>query len=62
MQHTKETPMPIVDDGAFGRCPNCGFVFNSELLNEYDMEYCIHCGQHLKGDNNGNFVYSNSVH
>lgn len=58
----KETPMPIVDDGAFGRCPNCGYVFNSELINEYDMKYCIHCGQRLKGDNNGNFVYSNSVH
>lgn len=26
-----------------------GTEFNSELLNEYDMRYCIRCGQRIEG-------------
>lgn len=36
---------PVVDDGAFGKCPHCGEVFNSELISEYEIEHCPRCGQ-----------------
>lgn len=40
----------FIDDGdtGFGCCPICDYEFNSELLNEYDMKYCLECGQRLK--------------
>lgn len=37
----------ILDDGAFGMCPNCEYEFNSELRNEYEIRYCPNCGQKL---------------
>lgn len=43
----KQIPKKIFSDTAFGRCPNCLTEFNSELINEYDMKYCIYCGQAL---------------
>ena len=43
----KQIPREPIDDAAFGTCPNCHSEFNSELLNEYDMKYCLHCGQAL---------------
>ena len=44
----KQIPKDPVDDAAFGTCPNCHSEFNSELINEYDMKYCLYCGQALK--------------
>lgn len=38
----------IINDGAFGCCPNCKSEFNSELLYEYEIDYCPFCGQKLK--------------
>ncbi len=32
----------------FGQCPTCKEDFNSELVSEYCMKYCINCGQKLK--------------
>lgn len=45
----KQLPKEATDDGAFDKCPCCGTEFNSELLNEYDMRYCIKCGQRIEG-------------
>jgi DNA-directed RNA polymerase subunit RPC12/RpoP len=28
----------------FGKCAECGYEFNSELRNEYRIEYCPKCG------------------
>ena len=44
----EDKPLPIINDGEFGKCPTCGYVFNSELLHEYTLNYCIFCGQALK--------------
>lgn len=41
----KNIAKQIIDDGAFGQCPNCGTKFNSELISE--IEYCYRCGQKL---------------
>lgn len=43
----KQIKKSIKDDGAFGACPNCNREFNSELLNEYELAYCLSCGQRL---------------
>lgn len=45
MAHSKA--QPVLDDGAFGACPNCEYEFNSELRNEYEIRYCPNCGQKL---------------
>ena len=42
----EETRSPL-DDGAFGICPRCYAEFNSELVNEYNINYCLNCGQKL---------------
>lgn len=41
----KQKAKKPINDTAFGICPNCRNEFNSELVNEYDMKYCIYCGQ-----------------
>ena len=41
-----EARQPI-DDNAFRKCPCCYAEFNSELVNEYNIEYCPYCGQKL---------------
>lgn len=41
----KQKAKKVIDDTAFGMCPNCRNEFNSELVNEYNMKYCIYCGQ-----------------
>ncbi len=41
----KQKAKKPINDTAFGICPNCHNEFNSELINEYDMKYCIYCGQ-----------------
>ena len=43
----KQTLKEVVDKEPFGRCPSCDGEFNSELLNEYNIEYCPWCGQSL---------------
>lgn len=37
----------LEDDGAFGKCPACGYEFNSELLSEYDLKFCLNCGKKI---------------
>ena len=44
---TRNESQPVLDDGAFGACPNCEYEFNSELRNEYEIRYCPNCGQKL---------------
>lgn len=39
---------PLEDDGAFGKCPYCGYEYNSELVNEYRPKYCLNCGKKIK--------------
>jgi hypothetical protein len=39
----------FVDDGDFGKCSKCGYTFNSELINEYDIKHCPDCGKKLYG-------------
>ncbi|MCI9142567.1 MAG: hypothetical protein HFH87_08095 [Lachnospiraceae bacterium] len=46
----KQIPKEIIPDGAFGKCPCCGEPFNSELIGEYEMRFCIWCGQALASD------------
>lgn len=41
----KQKVVPAKEDGAFGECPRCGAVFNSELVGEYNIGYCPWCGQ-----------------
>ena len=41
----KQKAKKPINDTAFGICPNCRNEFNSELVNEYNMKYCIYCGQ-----------------
>lgn len=41
----KQKAKKVIDDTAFGMCPNCRNEFNSELISEYNMKYCIYCGQ-----------------
>ncbi len=43
----KQIPAQPVNDGAFGKCPDCGYEFNSELLSEYDLKFCINCGKKI---------------
>ncbi|MGF7012003.1 putative RNA-binding Zn-ribbon protein involved in translation (DUF1610 family) [Lachnospiraceae bacterium PF1-22] len=42
-------PENLIDDGAFGKCSNCGYELNSELTDEYEVEFCPKCGQRLVG-------------
>ena len=44
----RQVPKKVMDDAAFGLCPCCHTEFNSELLEEYDMRYCIYCGQAIE--------------
>ena len=37
-----------INNEEFGKCASCGYEFNSELISEYDMGYCINCGQKLE--------------
>ncbi len=46
----KQIPKKVVDDTEFGMCPYCHNEFNSELMNEYNVKYCLHCGQALDWD------------
>jgi hypothetical protein len=32
----------------FGRCGKCGYEFNSELVNEYNIKHCLDCGEKLE--------------
>lgn len=41
----KATEKRPIDDAAFGICPCCHNEFNSELTEEYDLRYCLYCGQ-----------------
>lgn len=43
----KQIPAEPVNDGAFGKCPDCEYEFNSELLSEYDLKFCINCGKKI---------------
>lgn len=43
----KQIPAKPVNDGAFGKCPDCGYEFNSELLSEYDLIFCLNCGKKI---------------
>lgn len=38
------------EDYPFGNCPNCKKEFNSELINEYDIDYCPWCGAKIEED------------
>lgn len=42
-----QIPKKVENDGEFGRCPVCGYVFNSELLNEYGITFCPSCSQRV---------------
>ena len=48
----KQIPKKVISDEAFGRCPVCGYIFNSELVNEYNIKYCPDCGQALDWSDN----------
>lgn len=39
-----------VSDDAFGHCGACGYEFNSELINEYEIKRCPSCGRKLTED------------
>ena len=43
----KQIPAQLVNDSAFGKCPDCGYEFNSELLSEYDLKFCLNCGKKI---------------
>lgn len=41
----KKIPKKPIDDTAFGICPCCHTEFNSELVQEYNVKFCLNCGQ-----------------
>lgn len=41
----KQRARKTIDDTEFGMCPRCHSEFNSELIEEYNVRYCLHCGQ-----------------
>ncbi len=43
----RQIPKKVIDDTEFGMCPYCHGEFNSELVSEYNVKYCLHCGQAL---------------
>lgn len=43
----KDIPKHVIDDNGFGKCPECGYIFNSELRMEYEIKHCPECGQLL---------------
>lgn len=49
---TPKEIMQLKDDlYPFGKCKQCGMEFNSELVNEYNMKYCIKCGFPVNEEN-----------
>ena len=42
-----QSPRKVTDKEHYGRCPSCDGEFNSELQNEYHIEFCPWCGQAL---------------
>lgn len=44
----KQIPAQLANDGAFGKCADCGYEFNSEFLSEYDLKFCLNCGKKIK--------------
>ena len=44
----KQIPAKPTDDGAFGKCSDCGYEFNSELLEEYNLKFCLNCGKKIE--------------
>ncbi|MDR1770360.1 MAG: hypothetical protein LBS02_06970 [Hungatella sp.] len=44
----KKIPVQPVNDSTFGKCPDCGYEFNSEHLEEYNLKFCLNCGQKIK--------------
>ena len=43
----KQIPAQPVNEGAFGKCPDCGYEFNSELMEEYNLKHCLNCGKKI---------------
>ena len=43
-----EEPLDWSDCDDIPHCPNCEAEINSELINEYDIQYCPYCGKKLK--------------
>ena len=39
-----------IDRFPFGKCENCSYEFNSELVNEYNIKYCPNCGMKVKSE------------
>ena len=37
----------------YGICQKCGYEFNSELINEYEIKHCPKCGKKIEGEDNG---------
>lgn len=37
----------LLNTNGFGVCPHCDREFNSELVEEYEIEYCPWCGQKI---------------
>ena len=37
----------LLEDTEFGTCSKCKAEFNSELMNEYDFDFCPYCGEQL---------------
>lgn len=44
----KQIPVKPIENGSFGKCPACGYEFNSELLSEYNLKYCLNCGKKIQ--------------
>ena len=37
-----------IDRFPFGKCENCSYEFNSELVDEYNIKYCPNCGMKVR--------------
>lgn len=49
LEWSKEPPKSkITKDEEFGNCKRCGYEYNSELISEYEIEYCPKCGQKIE--------------
>ena len=36
------------EESPFGSCDFCGYAFNSELINEYEISHCPKCGEEIE--------------
>ena len=47
----------LIENTEFGTCSKCKAEFNSELMNEYDFDFCPYCGEQLYENTKHEYVF-----